>query len=110
MNSPDPAFIDQPVLESAPSEAGAPLEEGIPTWGPSNVDEIGEVAPSWVDASPILQPRPTDTESSRKRPPDQVLLSMYVLHRRGSIPQRAWFPLIYRVLEISSTAGAPFTR
>ena len=33
VDSPDPAFNDQPVLEEAPSEADAPLEEGIPARG-----------------------------------------------------------------------------
>ena len=78
MDSPNRAPIDQPVLEGAPSEAGAPLEEGIPIGGPSNVDDIGDVAPSRVAATPMLLPRPTDTESSRKRSLDRVLLSTYV--------------------------------
>ena len=42
MDSLDRASNDQSVLEGAPSEVGAPLEEEIPTGGPSNVDEIGE--------------------------------------------------------------------
>ena len=42
VDSPDPAFNDQPVLEGAPNEAGAPLKEGIPSRGPSNVDKIGD--------------------------------------------------------------------
>ena len=65
-------------MEGAPNEAGAPLKEGIPVGGPSNVDKIGEVAPSRVAAAPMFLPRPADTESSRKRPPDRVLLSTYV--------------------------------
>ena len=56
----------------------APLEEGIPTKGPSNVDESGEGSPSGVAVAPLPLPRPADTSSSRRRPPDQVLLSMYV--------------------------------
>ena len=67
MDSPDPTFNDQPVLEGAPSEVGAPLEEGIPTRGPSNVEGIGEGAPSRVATDLILPPKPADTESSRKR-------------------------------------------
>ena len=78
MDFPDRASNDQPVLESIPSEAGAPLEEGILVGGPSNVDEIGERSPSGVAAAPILPPRSTDTEFSRKRSPDLVLLSTYV--------------------------------
>ena len=66
------------VLEGARSEAGAPPEEGIPTRGPPNVDEIAKGAPSGVDATPVLHPRLADTESSRKKPPDRVLLSTYV--------------------------------
>ena len=67
MDSPDRASNDQPVLEGAPNEAGAPLEEGIPARGPSNVDEIGGEAPSGVAAAPMLPPMPADTEPSRKR-------------------------------------------
>ena len=78
MDSPDPTFNDQPILEGAPSEVGDPLEKGILVWGPSNVDEIGEGALSGVVVALILPPRPVDTESSRKRLLDQVLLSTYV--------------------------------
>ena len=78
MDSPDPTFDYQPVLEGASSEAGAPLEEGIPTGGPSNVDGIGEGALLGVATAMTLPPKPADTESSRKKPPDQVLLSTYI--------------------------------
>ena len=78
MDSPNLAFNDQLVLEGAPSEVGAPLDEGILVRRPSNVDEIGERAPSGVAAAPILPPRPADTESSKKRLPNRVLLSTYV--------------------------------
>ena len=46
--------------------------------GPCNVDKIGEGSPLGVAVAPLPPPRPTDTISSRRRPPDQVLLSMYV--------------------------------
>ena len=65
-------------MEGAPNEADTPLEEGIPTGGPSNVDEIGEETPSGVAATSMLPPKPADTEPSRKRLPNQVLLSKYV--------------------------------
>ena len=78
MDSPDRASNDQLVLKGAPNEAGAPLDEGIPAGGPSNVDEIGDEAPLGVAAAPILPPRPADTEPDRKRMPDWVLLSTYV--------------------------------
>ena len=65
-------------MEGVPSEVDAPLKEGIPIGGPSNVDEIGEGAPSGVAAAPILPPKLAGIESNRKRPPDQVLLSTYV--------------------------------
>ena len=51
--------------------------EGIPTGGPS-VDEIGEGSPSGVAAALLPQPKPRNTVLSRRRPHDQVLLSMYV--------------------------------
>ena len=78
MDSLDRASNDQPALEGAPSEAGAPLEEGILVGGPFNVNEIGQGAPSGVAAPLVLPPRPIDTESSRKRLPDRVLLSTYI--------------------------------
>ena len=79
MDSPDRAPNDQPVLEGAPNEADASLEEGIPAGGPLNIDEIGENAPSGVAAALMLWNRPADTEPSRKRLPDRLLLSTYVL-------------------------------
>ena len=72
MDSPDRASNHQQALE------GAPLEEAIPIEGPSNVDEIGEEALFGVAVAPMLQIRPEDTEPSRKRLPDMVLLSTYV--------------------------------
>ena len=78
MDSPNPAFNDQPVLEGVPSEAGAPLEEEIPIGGPSNVNEIGGGVLSGVVAALILPPRPANIESSRTRPLNWVLLSTYV--------------------------------
>ena len=67
MDSPDRASNDQLVLGGAPNEAGAPLEKGILAKGPSNVDEIREEALLRVAATPMLLPRPADTEPSRKR-------------------------------------------
>ena len=67
MDSPDPAFNDHPVLEGAPSEVSAPLEEGIPVRGHSHVDGIGDGAPSRVAADPILPPKHANTEPSKKR-------------------------------------------
>ena len=78
MDSLDQASNDQLVLEGAPNEAGASLEEGIPIEGPSNVDEIREETSSGVDVALILLPRPVDTEPSRKRPLDRLLLSKYI--------------------------------
>ena len=78
MDSPDQASNDQSVLEGPPNEAGAPLEEGVLTGGPSHVDEIGEEGPSGVVAASMLRPKPTDTEPSKKRQPDLVMLSTYV--------------------------------
>ena len=45
---------------------------------PSNVDKIEEEAPSRVAAAPMLSLRLGDTEPSRKRLPNRVLLSTYV--------------------------------
>ena len=78
VDSPNRASNDQPVLESAPNEVGAPLEEGIPVGEPSNVNEIGDEAPTGVATAPMLPPKPTNTKPSRKRLHDRVLLSTYV--------------------------------
>ena len=75
MDSLDRGSNGKPVLEGTPNVVGAPLEKGIPVGGPSNVDKIGEGSPSRVVAASILSPRPVDTIFSRRRPPDQVLLS-----------------------------------
>ena len=90
MDFPDRASNHHPVLEGALNEAGAPLEEAILIRGPSNVDEIGEEAPSGVAAASMLHPRPEDIEPSRKRLPDRVLLSTYVPpHERIHPPEGA---------------------
>ena len=94
VDSLDRATNDQPVLEGAPSGVNAPLEEGIPVGGPSNVDEIGEGSPLGVVAALLLPPRLADTISSRRRPLDQVLLSTYVPSYERIHPQAAWFPLM----------------
>ena len=94
MDSPNPAFDDQPALASASSEADAPLEKGIPTRGPSNVDGIGEGAPSGVVAALTFPPRPADTKSSRKRSPNQVLLSTYIPPRERVHPLAGMVALI----------------
>ena len=75
MDSPDRAINDQPILEGAPSGVSALLEEKIPIGGPSNVEEIREGSPSRVAATPLPPPRPTDTVSSSRRPPDEHVRS-----------------------------------
>ena len=94
MDSLDQATNDQPVLEGAPRETGAPLKEGIPTRGPSNVDEIGEGSPLGVVVAPIRPPKPVRTVSSKRTPPDHVLLSMYVPPHERSTLWRTWLPLL----------------
>ena len=63
--------------EGAPSNDSAPQEEGIPVGGPS-VDEIGEGSPSGVATAPLPPPKSASAVPSRRRLPDQVLLSTYV--------------------------------
>ena len=77
MDSPDQASNDQSVLEGAPSKDSAPSEEGIPVGGPS-IDEIGEGSPSGVVTAPLPLPKLANSASSKRRPLDQLLLSMYV--------------------------------
>ena len=78
MDSPDIASNDQPVLKATPSEAGAPLEEGILVEGIPMLTKLERGPLSGVTAALMLPLRPMDIESSRKRPPDRVLLSTYV--------------------------------
>ena len=100
-DSPNQASNDQSILEGAPSEVGAPLEEGIPIWGPSNVNEIGEECPSGVAAASILPPKCSDIVFSRRMPPDQVLLSTYVPpHERIHSPTSMVTPNLEGALEI----------
>ena len=47
--------------------------------------KLGE--PLGVTVAPMLPPKPVDTESSRKRPPDWVLLSTYVPPQERIHPQ-----------------------
>ena len=54
------------------------MEEGILVEGHLNVYEIGEEASSGVVFALMLHPRPVDTQPSRKRLLDRVLLSTYV--------------------------------
>ena len=88
MDSPDRVSNDQSVLEGAPNKASSSLEKGIPARGPSNVDEIGDKAPSGVAVTPMLPPRPVNTEPSRKRLPDQLLLNTYVLPQERIHPPK----------------------
>ena len=78
VDSPNGATNDQPVLEGTPGGVTTPLEEGVPTRGPSNVDEIREGSPSRVVVTSLPPPRPTDTVPSKRRSLDQVMLSMYI--------------------------------
>ena len=78
VDSPDRTPNDQQALEGAPNEAGATLEEGVPVMGPFVVEEIRDEAPPGVADAPMLPPRFVGARSSRKRPPDRLLLSMYV--------------------------------
>ena len=93
VDSPDRATNDQLVSEGAPSGVGASLEEGIPARGPT-VNEIGEGSPLGVAAAPLPPPKPANTVPSRKRPPDQLLMSMYVPPYERIYPRWAWLPLI----------------
>ena len=77
MDSPDRASNDQSILEGAPNEDSAPQEEGILVGGPS-VNEIGEGSPSAITHAPLLLLKPANIVPSRRRPPNQVLLSTYV--------------------------------
>ena len=100
MDSPDRAFDDQPILEGAPNEDIARQDKGIPVEGPS-VDEIGEGSPSGVAAAPLTPLKPASTVPSRRRPPNQVLLSTYVpLHERIAPPASMFVPDLQGAREI----------
>ena len=78
MDSLDRAPNDQSVLEGVPNEIGASLEEGIPIGGPPIVDEIGEKDTSGVTPALMLLHMLADTEPSKKRMFNLLLLSTYV--------------------------------
>ena len=110
MDSLDLAFNNQPVLEGTPSEASEPMEKRIPVGGSSNVDEIGERTPLGVAAAPILLPKPTDTNSSRKRSPDQVLLSTYVPPQERIHPPAGMVTLDLEGVQESIHHWSPFNQ
>ena len=77
VDSPDQATNDQLVSKGAPIRVDAPLDEGIPIGGPL-VNKIGEESPSGAAAAPLPPLRYANTEPSRRRLPDQLLLSTYL--------------------------------
>ena len=91
MDSPDRAPSDHPTLEGVLNEVNASLDEGIPVGGPPNVDKIGENALLGVTAASMLPLRSAETEPSRNRLPDWLLLSTYVpSQERAQQPSRSW--------------------
>ena len=69
---------DQPALGVSVNEANTPLEEGVVVASPPSVEEVGMGAPLRVATAPVPSPKPTGASPSKKRLPDQVLVSMYV--------------------------------
>ena len=57
-----------------------PIEEGVLTTSPSNVEEVGTGALSGVVTAPAHPPPPKSTgiEPNKKRLPNRVMVSMYV--------------------------------
>ena len=74
----DLASNDQPALGDCPVEANIPLEEEVPIVNPPSVEEVGMGAPSGVVIAPAPPPKPPKAKPSKKRLPNQVLVSMYV--------------------------------
>ena len=79
MESLDLASSDQLALGACLNEANTPLEEGVPVASPPNVEEVGMGAPLGVVSAPTPPPMSIGAGPSKKRLPDQVLVSTYVL-------------------------------
>ena len=78
MESLDIASNDQLALGVCLNKANTPLEEGVQAVSPPNVEEVGMGAPSRVVTALAPSPKSIDAGPSKKRLPDQVLVSMYV--------------------------------
>ena len=76
--SPDQASNDQLTLGVWPTEANASLDEGVPTTSPRDVEEVGINPLSGVVIAPVPLLKSIGVELSKKRLPDQVLVSTYV--------------------------------
>ena len=79
MESPNLASKDQLALGVCLNEANTPLEEGVLVASPPNVEEVGMGAPSGVVTALAPSVKSTGARPSKKRLPDRVLVSTYVL-------------------------------
>ena len=78
MESPNIDSDDQPALGDCPIEANTPLEEGVSTVSPLDVEEVGMDAPSGVVIASAPPPKSTGVGLSKKWLLDRVLVSTYV--------------------------------
>ena len=79
VESPDLASNDQLALGVCLDEANIPLEGEVPVVSPPSAEEVGMGAPSRVIIGLAPSPKPIGAEPSKKRLPDRVLVSTYVL-------------------------------
>ena len=73
------ASNDQPAYGVYLNEVNIPMEGEVSIVSPLDVEEVGMGAPSGVVITPTSPPRPTSIGPSKKRFPDRVIVSTYVL-------------------------------
>ena len=79
VGSSDLASNDQPTLGVCLNEENIPFEGEVLAVRSPNVEEVRMGAPSGVAIAPTSLPRPTGVGPSKKRFPDWVIVSTYVL-------------------------------
>ena len=110
MESPDLASDDQQALGDCPIEANTPLEEGVPTVSPPDVEEVGMDASLGVVIASTPPPNSTDAGLSKKWLPDRVLVSTYVSPLERVHPSTDMVVLNLEDVLKLSTVGTPSTR
>ena len=81
VESPYLASNDQPALGVYLNKANTPLEEGVSTASPPNVEDVGMGAPSGVVIAPAPSPMSIGVGLSKKRLLDQVCNTPKIYHR-----------------------------
>ena len=77
--APDALPTLEGASQDAPREAYAPLEDGVPTGGAPNSEEVVGEAPSKIVVGPSFLTRLANVGPRRPRMPNQLVLGWYVL-------------------------------